>query len=423
MTIPTRTRQVIGPLLALAIVFASGVFATRGQAQTFKVLHTFHGAPKDGDGPEGTLVRDTAGNLYGTTAGGGNGRGGCVKFGGCGTVFKMDKSGRRIWQYSFKLPRGFDSVAGLLMDKAGNLYGTTYLGGDTKCPGNQYGCGTVFKLDKTGKQTVLHKFTNTPDGVNPDSPLVEDPAGNLYGTTEYGGAYNAYGAVFEVDKNGKETVLYSFTGRADECRPVGVTLGPDGDLYGVAQGGSTCNAYGAVFKLDKAGNFTLLYEFGGSDGKYPDSTLVFDAEGNLYGETGDGGSSTGCPFGCGVVFELSPNRTETVLYNFCSLSGCADGAAPGGNLVWDGAGDLYGITNRGGTYSDCNGDTCGAVFKLDAANNETVLHSFTGGADGAFPLTGLIVDRAGDIYGTAPFGGDLSCQPPYGCGVVFKITP
>ena len=256
----------------------------------------------------------------------------------------------------------------------------------------------------------------------PNAPLVGDAAGNLYGTTDYGGSFNAYGAVFKVDKKGKETVLYSFTGGADECRPVGVTLGPDGDLYGVAVG-TTCNQDGAVYKLDKAGNFTLLYTFGGLDGEYPDSALLFDADGNLYGETGDGGSSIGCQSGCGVVFELSPNRTETVLYNFCSLSGCADGAGPRGNLVRDKAGSLYGITNVGGAYSDCNGGTCGTVFKLDTARNETVLHNFTGGTDGEFPYAGLVMDWAGNLYGTAANGGDLNCDPPNGCGVVFQITP
>jgi uncharacterized repeat protein (TIGR03803 family) len=399
-----------------------GLAARPARAQTFKVLHTFHGAPKDGDGPDGTLVRDTAGNLYGTTAGGGNGKGACLRFGGCGTVFELNNRGRRIWQYSIHFPKDMFPEAALLRDKAGDLYGTTYMGGDTKCSESQYGCGTVFKVDKSGKETVLHKFAGAPDGFFPNAPLVEDAAGDLYGTTDYGGSFVAYGAVFKVDKNGKETVLYSFTGGSDECRPVGVTFGPDGDLYGVAVG-TTCNQDGAVYKLDKAGHFTLLYTFSGSDGKYPDSTLVFDAEGNLYGETGDGGSSTGCPFGCGVVFELSPNRTETVLYNFCSLSGCTDGAGPGGNLVRDRAGNLYGVTNDGGAHSDCNGGTCGTVFKLDAANNETVLHSFTGGADGAFPEAGLAIDTAGNLYGTASVGGDLSCGPPNGCGVMFKITP
>jgi uncharacterized repeat protein (TIGR03803 family) len=396
----------------------------QAQSYTFKVLHTFHGAPNDGQGPDG-LATDVSGNLYGTTGSGGRGRGICASFfvDGCGTAFKLDKSGTKIWQHSFQLPTGIGPVAGLLRDKAGNLYGTTTVGGDAECQGYQYGCGALFKLDKAGEETVLHKFTNTPDRANPDSPVVEDSAGNLYGTTLYGGAFNAYGAVFKVSKNGKETVLYSFTGGSDECRPVGVTFGPDGNLYGVAEGATTCNAYGAVFKLDAAGNFTLLYGFSGSDGEYPDSALVFDANGNLYGETGNGGNSNDieCPYGCGVVFKLSPEGAETVLYRFCSLSGCADGAFPGGNLVRDKAGNLYGITSRGGIYANCNGDTCGAVFKLDSAGKETVLHSFTGGSDGEFPISGLVVDGTGALYGTAYGGGDTSCQN--GCGTVFKITP
>jgi len=413
--------------IVLAATLVLSVFVAQpAQAQKFKVLHTFHGAPKDGGGPEGALVRDTAGNLYGTTAGGGSGRGICVGYGGCGTAFELDKSGRRIWQYSFQFPKGFDVAAGILRDATGSLYGTTYLGGDTKCPEDQYGCGTAFKLDETGKETVLHKFTGTPDGIFPDAPLVEDPAGNLYGTTEYGGSNNAYGAIFKVDKNGKEKVLYSFTGGSDECRPVGVILDSAGDLYGIAQGGSTCGgAAGLVFKLDTAGDFTVLTTFGGSDGAIPDSVLLLDASGNLYGETGEGGNSECGGTGCGVVFKISPDGTETVLYTFCSLANCADGANPGGGpLALDGKGTLYGTTTRGGAYpNNCAHNACGVAFKLDAAGGETVLHSFSGGADGGIPVAGLVIDKAGSLYGTSSSGGDLNCEPSYGCGVVFKITP
>jgi len=404
-------------------VLVSVVAAQPAQARKFEVLHTFRGAPEDGANPGGALVRDSAGSIYGTTGSGGRGKGLCVSFfvDGCGTAFKLDKGGRRIWQHSFQLREGIGPDAGLLRDKAGNLYGTTYSGGDTKCPVNQYGCGTVFKLNESGKEAVLHKFKGTPDGFFPDAPLVEDAEGNLYGTTEYGGSFNAYGAVFKVDKKGKETVLYSFTGGSDECRPVGVIFGPGGYLYGVAQG-ITCSGHGVVFRLDTAGSLTVLYTFGGSDGVYPDSVLLLDADGNLYGETGEGGNSECGGTGCGVVFKLSPNGEETVLYAFCSLSNCVDGEGPGGGLVRDSAGNLYGITVFGGAYNDCNGDSCGVVFKLDAAGNEAVLHNFTGGADGAFPEAGLTMDGSGNLYGTAESGGDLNCEPSYGCGVVYKIS-
>jgi uncharacterized repeat protein (TIGR03803 family) len=191
--------------ILLAFLLSLLLVVQRAQAQTFKVLHTFHGAPRDGALPGGPLVRDETGNLYGVGGAGGRGEGVCVSFflDGCGTAFELDKSGRKIWQHSFQLPHGIFPDAGLLRDKAGDLYGTTYEGGNTTCPGNQYGCGTVFKLDKTGKETVLHKFTNAPDGVNPNSPLVEDSTGNLYGTTEYGGSFNAFGAVFKVGHSGE----------------------------------------------------------------------------------------------------------------------------------------------------------------------------------------------------------------------------
>jgi uncharacterized repeat protein (TIGR03803 family) len=179
-----------------------------------------------------------------------------------------------------------------------------------------------------------------------------------------------------------------------------------------------------LFKLDTFGNnFTVLCGFGGSSGAYPDSPLLLDANGDLYGETAEGGNSTGCSDGCGTVFEFSATGQETVLYSFCSLSNCEDGQGPGGGLVRDSAGNLYGITEFGGKYRNCNGDTCGVVFKLAANGTETVLHTFTGGTDGAFPAEGLVMDGTGNLYGTATSAGDLSCQPPYGCGVVFKITP
>jgi uncharacterized repeat protein (TIGR03803 family) len=181
-----------------------------------------------------------------------------------------------------------------------------------------------------------------------------------------------------------------------------------------------------VFKVDGTGNETVLHTFGGSDGAYPDSVLLFDSQGNLYGTTQGGGSSGECANGCGVVFELSPRNgpwEETVLYSFCPASGCTDGATPiAGPLVRDSAGNLYGTTYFGGAYCGSN-EGCGVVFKLDTAGTETVLHSFSGGADGAAPWGGLTSDSMGNLYGAASQGGDLKCQPGngQGCGTVFKI--
>jgi uncharacterized repeat protein (TIGR03803 family) len=405
------------------LMFLLAVVAQSAQAQKFKVLHTFH--KSDGFAPVGALTRDANGNLYGTTSGGGKGLCGGYT---CGTAFKLDGTGKQIWLHSFNGKNGMGPEVGLLRDAAGDLYGTTIEGGDLSCKELSLGCGTVFKLDKTGRETVLYKFKGKPDGWAADSPVVMDAAGNLYGTTEHGGSFE-FGTIFKLDKSGKETVLYSFTGGSDGCYPVGVTLDADGNLYGVAaNGGSEVCSFGGdgvVFKLDTAGTFSALHTFGGSDGSTPTSTLLLDSRGNLYGTTAYGGSSTSCPFGCGTVFEVTSDGTESVLYSFCSLRNCTDGEIPaGGPLVRDSRGTLYGTTDEGGTYrTGCNRGSCGVVFKLDSAGKETVLHNFSGRADGGVPVAGLVRDRAGNLYGTTFQGGDINCEPSYGCGEVFQIIP
>jgi len=394
----------------------------------FKVLHTFHG--KDGVNPIGQLIGDAAGNFYGTTGEGGSGR--CQNF-GCGTAFKMNAAGKILWQYSFQGPNGEGPSAGLLRDSTGNFFGTTEYGGKIS---NHLcldigGCGVVFELDKDGrKETARHKFTGPPDGYVPESLLVGDAAGNLYGTTYIGG--NGYGTVFKVDNAGKETILYNFTGGSDGCAPYpGVVRDGAGNLYGVTLigGAGFCNSgYGVVFMVDPSGNETVLHTFSGSDGANPISVLLFDKRGNLYGTTENGGVSTVCGGGCGTVFELSPSGggwSETVLYSFCPQSGCTDGETPfRGPLVRDARGNIYGTTEMGGASSHCNGAGCGVVFKLDAGGKEMVLHSFTGGADGAYPYGGLVIDSAGNLYGAVLEGGDLKCSigNGRGCGTVFKIS-
>lgn len=423
---PCSARKTIFAVF-ITLLLASTVAAAQTQATTFKVLHTFHGAPDDGALPLTQLALDAAGNIYGTTEEGGDVSEVC--FAGCGTVFKLDKSGKLLLLHSFNNKNGAYPVAGLLRDTKGNLYGTTSLGGDTMC--SQYGCGTVFKLDETGRETVLHKFKGI--GHEPDALLVEDKAGNLYGTTQFGGTGGNAGTVFKVDKKGRETVLYSFcteTSCLDGRNPTaGVILDAADNLYGVAASGGGSNA-GVVYELDTTGKETVLYNFtGGSDGGTPGSVLVADAAGNLYGTTQFGGNHA-CG-GCGVVFELSPESnggwTETTLYTFCSETDCADGFSPlAGPLVIDSAGNLYGTTVYGGTARNCSAgrEGCGVVFKLDTSGQETVLHSFTLGADGGLPATGLTMDKFGNLYGAASAGGDLKCAAGggEGCGVVFELT-
>lgn len=427
-----QSARVISPTKMLFAVFVTLLLAATLAAQPpgaktkFKVLHTFHGP--DGANPVGQLVRDKVGNFYGVTSNGGKGKCGS----GCGTSFKMDKSGKEVWLHSFKgAPDASHPDAGLLRDAAGNLYGTTTYGGYTTC--NSFGCGTVFKLDKTGKETWLYKFGGYPDSELPEALLVEDRLGNVYGTTYLGGTSDL-GTVFEMDAAGKEALLYSFAGPPDgggdgAFSYDGMIRDKVGNLYGVTFDGGAYGA-GAVYKLDTDHEEILLYSFaGGAAGANPDSVLLFDPQGNLYGTTENGGNSECGGTGCGIIYELSPQSggtwVETTLYTFCSLSNCTDGETPGGGpLIRDVGGNLYGSTIIGGSYRNCNGDSCGVVFKLDPTGKETVLHSFTNGADGAYPWLDTM-DASGNLYGATGQGGDLNCDPNkgHGCGTLFKITP
>lgn len=256
------------------------------------VLHYFNAFP-DGNNPWAGLVRDSWGNLYGTTV--------FDSTSDNGTVFKVDKSGKETVLYTFNaLKSGKNPYAGLVRDSKGNLYGTTSAGGfyGKAC---SLGCGTVFELDPTGKYTVLHQFTAGSDGDKPLAGLVRDPAGNLYGTTELGGT-SGQGTIFKLSKAGKETVLYSFTGGTDGGNPRAALVRDEaGNLYGAAAYGGGNNPTGTVFKLDSAGTYTVLHTFNGTDGAQPFGGLAIDATGNLYGTTEAGGAS-----GFGTVFKLTP---------------------------------------------------------------------------------------------------------------------
>lgn len=397
--------------LSLALLLAIlPVAAGSAEAQAYSVLYSFGGLA--GDFPTG-LLRDAAGNLYGTTQYGG--------FYGWGTVFKLDTTGGLSVLYAFKgQADGGNPEAGLVRDAAGNLYGTTYQGGNLSgCGQVATGCGVVFKVDTAGREAVLHTFTGGADGGNPFAGLALDAAGNLYGTTAYGGAYGG-GTVFKVDTTGTETVLYNFTGATDGGTPeAGLVLDATGNLYGTTEHGGTFDS-GTVFEVDANGTETVLHSFSGPpDGAYPVAGLIVDAAGDFYGTTFQGGDASGCSSaGCGVVFKLDSSNKETVLYSF---TGGADGANPEAGVVLDVAGNLYGTTLEGGDTSACFLASCGVVFKLDPAGKETVLHAFgTGQNDGTNPFAGLILDASGNIYGTTQYGvyhgaGRL--------GTAFKITP
>ena len=412
---------VLGTLLAAGIMLPL-LTGTRAAAQeaapSYNVLYTFTGGA-DGYLPS-ALIRDAAGNLYGTSNAGGNY--------GAGVVFKLDPKGKLKVLYTFT--GGSDGgypPGGVVRDAAGNLYGTVSSGGE-------YGAGGVFKLDPQGKETVVYSFTGGKDGSNPLAGIIRDTAGNLYGTTGYGGKNSGFGSccgvAFEVDASGKETVLHTFTGPPDGAYLQSGVLLRDGsgNLYGITvEGGNTgkpCPSVGCgvVFKLDSVGKETVLHRFTGTDGSDSWSNLIRDSAGNLYGTTTSGGK-----YGWGVVFSLDPQRKESVLYAF---SGGNDGTSPGAGVIRDSAGNLYGTTVWGGNEksSSCpyGSQGCGVVFQLNPQGKEHVLYAFTGGTDGGNPGSDLIQDKAGNLYGTTAYGGNTNSSCPngnYGCGVIFKLTP
>ncbi len=368
-----RLRAAKASLVLLVILGLAVVATQRAEAQrTFTVLYSFTGN-SDGGNPAAGLIRDAAGNFYGTTEGGG-------AF-DQGTVFKLDTTGAETVLYSFTgSPDGSSPAAGLIRDTAGNLYGTTQAGGSRNL-------GTVFELDTTGAETVLHSFTTDTDGAMPEAGLIRDAPGNLYGTTSMGGPL-ASGTVFKLDATGTETILYSFSGLNGQFPSARLIRDAAGDFYSTTGFGGSFG-WGTVFKLDATGAETVLYSFtGGTDGFLPTGGLFRDADGNLYGTTSGGGT-----FGVGNVFKLDTLGAETVLYSFI---GTPDGEGPAG-WVRDAAGNLYGITYRGGAFGK------GTVFKVNATGAETVLHSFRGG-DGEEPAA-LFRDADGNLYGTTFLGG------------------
>jgi uncharacterized repeat protein (TIGR03803 family) len=391
-------------LAKCVITILPGQFA---QAQSYKVLYTFAGTT-DGGNPYGGVIQDAKGNLYGTASVGGAG--------GTGVVYSLDAAGKQATLYSFKSSNDSSfPQAGVIRDGSGNLYGTTRDGGTS-------GNGTVFKVSKTGKEKVLYSFQGGADGMSPESGVIQDAEGNLCGTTFNGGAFG-YGTVFKLSMTGKKTVIYSFTGGADGAAPYGgVIRDAQGNLYGTTSLGGAYSS-GTVYKLSKTGKETVLYSFqgynnGGADGLSPTGGVIQDAQGNFYGTTDFGGTSSCFGQGCGTVFKLVRTGEETVLYSF---TGGTDGAFPYRKVIQDKKGNLYGTAQSAGD-SACgfHGQGCGTLFTLNQKGEYSVLYSFTGGADGAFPAAEVLSrDAKGNLYGTAFSAGDTNCN----CGTVFKLTP
>jgi uncharacterized repeat protein (TIGR03803 family) len=285
------------------------------------------------------------------------------------------------------------------------LYGTTEYGGIYGGVCGSNGCGVVFKVDQTGKETVIHAFQGGNDGMTPEGPVALDPLGNVYGATAYGGGgESGAGTVFKVDPSGHETVLYSFNLNGDGNAPYGgVVMDSAGNLYGTTEFGGNGGA-GTIFKINPSGVETILYYFGNGsgDGFFSASSLSFDKQGNLYGTTLAGGA-----LGGGTVFKLTPSGAETILLSL-GTPGPADTYSSG--VVPDAFGNVYGVSASGGTYD------LGTVYKVDASLNLTVLHSF-GGPDGRVPYGNLAIDPSGNFYGTTSQGGK------FGGGVIFRIKP
>jgi uncharacterized repeat protein (TIGR03803 family) len=436
MPFPKVAIRPFSVVLAVTAALLALVASSFGQQET--VLYNFNPAIHDGVGPQGSLILDASGNLYGTTYIGGIHSCGGVAF-YCGTAFELSPAKDGGWTekviHNFgNGTDGYGPSAGMVFDSVGNLYGTTYQGG-------AYGYGTVFELSPTvgggWSERVLHHFNyDGKDGINPVAALILDGAGNLYGTTLGGGTSDG-GSIFELiraaDGNFTEKILHSFAfNGADGVNPYGALVADSsGNFFSTTSGGGLYG-WGIVFELSPAtGGWTekILHDFNynGEDSVQPTSGLALDAAGNLYG------SAAGGVYNWGAIFELSPGKngrwTENILHNFNLKA--EDGSNPAGAVTIDASGHLYGSTLSGGLY------TYGTVFELTpelsraegGAYSEKILHNFSGtlksgaldGTDGREPESALTLDGAGNLYGTTYQGGAFGGA--FGYGTVFEITP
>jgi len=461
----------------IVVVAATLLLAVSAPAQPYleKAIHTFTGG-SDGALGSTQLAADSAGNLYGTTFNGGNKSTKCAVytgFPGCGVAFKLAPTNDGSWKETVlhTFTGGADGavpVGGVILDSAGNLYGTTLFGGDRKpelCHAIDIyaaGCGVVYKLTPTPHgpwtETVIYSFTGGTDGSEPWGHLIFDASGNLYGTATIGGNDSCLppygcGVVFKLTPGTggpwTESVLYTFDGGTDGTYPyAGLTFDTQGNLYGTTYyGGDTsvsCEGVpgcGVVFQLapTPSGPWTeaVLHAFSGApDGAIPLAGVTLDSAGNVYGATYYGGDTTryfchrvtnGVPPGCGLVFELTQGTwEETVLHAFTDGKDGALGYTP---VIFDSAGNLYSVADVGGDRvpSCAYQQGCGVAFKMTPAEQgpwtESVLYSFTGGTDGSVPYSNLVFDSTGNLYGMTEYGGDNSACGGYGCGVVFELAP
>jgi len=377
-------------------LLTSAVGAVSLQAQSFNSVHDFSGG--DGANPLNGLTAASNGLLYGTASSGGAS--------GNGAIYRFNTTSSKLTVvYSFK--GGTDGASPqsfLIEDTAGRFYGTTSAGG-------AHDVGTVYRLAGTS-ETVLHSFGGKSDGSGPEAGLAIDSAGNLYGTTASGGAYGN-GTVFMLSHQGsvwKEQILYNFGTGTDAATPVGgVTLDSAGNLYGTTSAGGAYGL-GTVFELTKASGWaeTILYSFQDSDdGAVPYAGLVADGAGNFYGAATEGGSQGG-----GTVFELTPSGSN---WNFSVVQSVPGWGISGSfrNVVLDASGNIYATTHCDGNYN------AGTVYELTPSGQSwtyTLLYTFTGGNDGLYSYSNLVI-HDGKLYGTTKQGGTS------GDGVLFEVTP
>jgi uncharacterized repeat protein (TIGR03803 family) len=397
--------------LALA-AFAAVLFLTlavqTSPAQTYTILYTFQGGA-DGGFPNAGVYRDAAGNLYGISNTAGN-KSNCNGY-GCGTVYRLTANNQFSVLHTFTdVPDGWPNATwgALIPDPAGNLYGVASIGG----VGNN---GTAFSISPSGSFALLHSFPAGPnDGLGPQYKLIRNKNGLIYGTTFGGGprGVNGYGTVFALTKATitGDVVLHSFNG-ADGANPQGdIASDAVGNIYGTTGTGGTAGC-GTVWKMTSSGLFTVLYNFKCAPDGYLGGSVVVDAQGNVYGGTYEGGDPQACPFfGCGIIFKVSPGGQETILHTFRNK----EGAVPN-QLIFDSHGLLWGTTAGGGTHDQ------GTIFTITTDGAYTDVYNFQGGTMGGVPYAGLVEDSDGNFYGTVG-GGIVNCIQS-GCGMVYKFTP
>ena len=388
--------------IRLAALFLLSAMLPLAHAQTFKVIHVFDDQNRAAE-PEGSVIKDSAGNLFGTTV-------------NAGAVFKIGPKGKESdFFYINGGNIGIFPTGALTQDAAGNIYGVA--------EGGSGGAGVIYKLSPQAKQTILFAFQG---GLHPTNPV--EPAGgvllgkngDIFGAAEFGiqqACAVGCGSIFRLDAAGVMHSLHVFTGGVDGGNPIGpLVQDAAGNLYGVAQSGGNlaCPEFfltagkgcGVVFRIAKDRTFTVLHTFaGGADGAIPKGGLLLDKNGNLFGTAVEGGFAQN-----GTVYEISSDGIYTVLHRFTK----PEGKNPNGGLVEDESGNIFGTTQLGGNQS------LGTVFEMSAEGSVRVLHNFQGLEDGARPLAGLFRDGAGNLYGTTPENFLINLVQG---GGVFEITP